>query len=184
LKSKTDEKTYIRKAAYEYGWTGSALRHQRHWKPARLEAWNNVRLADFAIRQRDVSKDVAHADAEVEVEASAAGPAVVKVSYLDAAKPVTLSRSVTVHAGSNLIDLPVEIRQPKLWYPAGYGDQPLYEFTAVVSSGLRRRLRSRARSRSACAPSCFIASGQVGPQLRAGGQRHPCLCQRCRRDSV
>jgi beta-mannosidase len=61
---------------------------------------------------------------------------VVKVSYLDAAKPVTLSRSVTVHAGSNLIDLPVEIRQPKLWYPAGYGDQPLYEFTAVVSSGV------------------------------------------------
>ena len=137
LKSKTDEKTYIRKAAYEYGWDwGPRFVTSGIWKPARLEAWNNVRLADFAIRQRDVSKDVAHADAEVEVEASAAGPAVVKVSYLDAAKPVTLSRSVTVHAGSNLIDLPVEIRQPKLWYPAGYGDQPLYEFTAVVSSGV------------------------------------------------
>ena len=28
--------------------------------------------------------------------------------------------------------IPMEIRQPKLWYPAGYGEQPLYEFTAQV----------------------------------------------------
>jgi beta-mannosidase len=27
----------------------------------------------------------------------------------------------------------MEIRQPKLWYPAGYGEQPFYEFTVQVS---------------------------------------------------
>ena len=27
------------------------------------------------------------------------------------------------------------MKQPKLWFPAGYGDQPLYEFTAQVSAG-------------------------------------------------
>jgi beta-mannosidase len=137
LKSKTDEKTYIRKPAYEYGWDwGPRFVTSGIWKPARLEAWNNVRLGDFAVRQRDVSKEVAHADAEVEVDAAVAGPAQVKVSYLDGGKPVVLLRSIIVHAGSNVIDLPVEIRQPKLWYPAGYGEQPLYEFTAAVSSGV------------------------------------------------
>ena len=42
------------------------------------------RIADFAIRQRDVSREVAHLDAEVEVEASSAGPAKVTVQYFDA----------------------------------------------------------------------------------------------------
>ncbi len=43
------------------------------WKPVRLEAWDKVRIADFAIRQRDVSREVAHLDAEVEIEAASAG---------------------------------------------------------------------------------------------------------------
>ncbi len=136
LRSKTEEKTYIRKPAYEYGWDwGPRFVTSGIWRPARLEAWDKVRIADFAIRQRDVSKDVAHADAEVEIEAATTGSGQITVSYLDGGKAVTLSRLVSVHNGHNVIDFPVEIRQPKLWYPAGYGDQPLYEFTALVSAG-------------------------------------------------
>ncbi len=93
------------------------------------------RIADFAIRQRDVSSTVAHADAEVEVMAASAGSARVTVQYTDKGKPVTLTTLATLRAGSNVIDLPVEIRDPKLWYPAGYGEQPLYEFTAQVGVG-------------------------------------------------
>ena len=133
LRSKTEDKTYIRKAAYEYGWDwGPRFVTSGIWRPVRLEAWDKVRIADFAIRQRDVSKEVAHADAEVEVEAASAGPAKVSVQYADDGKPVTLASRVNLHAGRNVIDLPIEIRQPKLWYPAGYGEQPMYEFTAQV----------------------------------------------------
>jgi len=82
-----------------------------------------------------VSKEVAHADAQVEVEASVAGSARVTVHYSDNGKPVTLTTLANLHAGRNTIDLPLEIREPKLWYPAGYGEQPLYEFTAQVSKG-------------------------------------------------
>ena len=135
-KTKTEAKTYIRKAAYEYGWDwGPRFVTSGIWRPAQIEAWDRVRIADFAIRQRDVSSAVAHADAEVEVEAATAGSAKVTVQYTDNGKPVTLSTVASVHAGRNVIDLPVEIRQPKLWYPAGYGEQPLYEFTAQVSAG-------------------------------------------------
>ena len=135
-KTKTEAKTYIRKAAYEYGWDwGPRFVTSGIWKPAQIEAWDKVRIADFAIRQRDVSSAVAHADAEVEVEAASAGSARVGVQYADNGRPVSLSMIATLHAGRNVIDLPVEIRQPKLWYPAGYGDQPLYEFTAQVSVG-------------------------------------------------
>jgi beta-mannosidase len=136
LRSMTADKTYIRKAAYEYGWDwGPRFVTSGIWRPVRLEAWDKVRIADFAIRQRDVSRDVAHANAEVEVEASTAGSARVSVRYTDNGKPVILTTLANLHAGRNVIDIPVEIRQPKLWYPAGYGDQTLYEFTAQVSKG-------------------------------------------------
>ena len=78
----TGAKTYIRKAAYEYGWDwGPRFVTSGIWRPVRLEAWDKVRIADFAIHQRDVSKDVAHLDAEVEIEASSAGSARVTVQY-------------------------------------------------------------------------------------------------------
>jgi beta-mannosidase len=135
-KTKTEAKTYIRRAAYEYGWDwGPHFVTSGIWRPAQIEAWDKVRIADFAIRQRDVSSAVAHADAEVEVEAASAGSARVSVQYTDNGKPVALSTVASLHSGRNLIDLPVEIRQPRLWYPAGYGDQPLYEFTAQVGVG-------------------------------------------------
>jgi len=135
-KTKAEPKTFLRKPAYEYGWDwGPRFVTSGIWRPVRLEAWDKLRIADFAIRQRDVSREVAHLDAQVEVQAATAGPAKITVQYADASKPVTLSRTVTVHAGTNLIELPFEIPQPKLWYPAGYGDQPLYSFTAQVGSG-------------------------------------------------
>ncbi len=135
-RTKTADKTYIRKAAYEYGWDwGPRFVTSGIWRAVRIEAWDKARIADFVIRQRDVSREVAHLDAEVEVEASSAGPAKISVQYSGDGKPATLSRKVTLHAGRNVIDFPIEIRQPKLWYPAGYGDQPLYEFTAQVNMG-------------------------------------------------
>jgi beta-mannosidase len=135
-KTKTAAKTYIRKPAYEYGWDwGPRFVTSGIWQPVRLEAWDRVRIADFAIRQRDVSSQVAHLDAEVEVEAARDGLAKVSVRYSDNGKPVTLSRAVSVHTGNNIIDLPFEILHPRLWYPAGYGEQPLYEFTAQVGTG-------------------------------------------------
>jgi beta-mannosidase len=136
LRSMTADKTYIRKAAYEYGWDwGPRFVTSGIWRAVRVEAWDKVRIADFVIHQRDVSKEVAHADAQVEVEASVAGSARVTVHYSDNGKPVTLTTLANLHAGRNTIDLPLEIREPKLWYPAGYGEQPLYEFTAQVSKG-------------------------------------------------
>jgi beta-mannosidase len=135
-KTKTMAKTYIRKAAYEYGWDwGPKFVTSGIWRPARLEAWDKVRIADFAIKQRDVSKEVAHVDAQVEVEAATAGAATVSVEYTAAGKPVTLTTKANLHAGRNVIDLPAEITQPNLWYPAGYGKQWLYEFKAQVSAG-------------------------------------------------
>jgi beta-mannosidase len=149
LRSKTEDKTYIRKAAYQYGWDwGPRFVTSGIWRPVRLEAWDKARIADFAIRQRDVSKDVAHIDAEVEVEAASGGAARISVQYTDDARPVTVAETVSLHAGRNVIDIPIQFRQPKLWYPAGYGDQPLYEFTAQLSTGAGRAIADQRQTKA------------------------------------
>jgi beta-mannosidase len=137
LRSKTADKTYIRKAAYEYGWDwGPRFVTSGIWRPVRLEAWDKARIADFHIRQRDVSKEVAHLDAEVEIEAAKAGPATVNVGYFQglaiAGMPYTVQVNANLHAGRNVIDLPIEIQHPALWYPAGYGEQTRYTFSATI----------------------------------------------------
>ncbi len=134
-KTQTAPKTYLRKPAYEYGWDwGPIFITSGIWRPVRIEAWDKARIADFAIRQRDVSREVAHVDAEVEIEAAHNGLANVMVHYTDGAKPASTTRPVDLHAGLNTVTLPIEIRLPKLWWPAGYGDQPLYTFTAAISA--------------------------------------------------
>jgi beta-mannosidase len=139
-KTGTEAKTYIRKAAYEYGWDwGPRFVTSGIWRPVRLEAWDKARIVDFAIRQRDVNKEVAHLDAEVEIEAAKAGTVSVAVDYWEhglplAGLPPSVTRMIEVHEGQNIVDLPIEIRQPKLWWPVGYGDQSRYDFTAHVST--------------------------------------------------
>ena len=135
-KTGTAPKTYIRKAAYEYGWDwGPTFVTSGIWRPVRLEAWDKARIADFAIHQRDVSREAAHLDAEVEIESAVAGPAKVVIQYSSGSNTITFARSVDLHAGTNVIDLPIEIVHPHLWYPAGYGNHPLYDFKAQVATG-------------------------------------------------
>jgi beta-mannosidase len=117
------------------------------WKPVRLEAWDKVRIADFHIRQRDVSKYVAHLDAEVEIEASSEVVEKFSVQMASEGEPLMVVTRASLHPGRNIVDIPIEIPQPKLWYPAGYGDQPLYEFTARVGT-TRRDLITEAGSGS------------------------------------
>ncbi len=37
--------------------------------------------------------------------------------------------------GVNHVVLPIEIANPQLWYPAGYGAQPIYKFQMQLKSG-------------------------------------------------
>ncbi len=135
LQSKAADKTYIRKAAYEYGWDwGPRFVTSGIWRPVRLEAWDKARIADFAIRQRDVSRDVAHLTAEVDIEASIEGAVKLSLNCRDNGTPIAIATTTHVHKGRNLVEIPIEIPHPRLWYPAGYGEQFLYSFTAEVSA--------------------------------------------------
>ena len=130
------EKTYIRRAAYEYGWDwGPTFVTSGIWRPASLNLWDNARIDDMHIRQADISTAVAHLNAQVKITSAADTPATLRLTYIQDGKKVTLTRSVELHRGDNSIDIPVEIAKPALWFPAGYGAQPIYQFTVEVLLG-------------------------------------------------
>lgn len=136
VKTRTEEKTYVRKPAYEYGWDwGPRFVTSGIWRPVWLEAWDQARIADFHISQRDVHANVTHLRADVEVESAAFAPAKLVVSYTHHGKAYEVAQAVDLHPGLNVFNLPISITNPDLWYPAGYGAQSLYRFDLKVHLG-------------------------------------------------
>ena len=135
-KTGTASKTYVRKAAYEWGWDwGPRFVTSGIWQPARLEAWNLARISDLHIAQPDISAAVAHIVADVEITASQAATASVSLQYGLGEKNSEASRTLDLLPGVNHVEFPIEIKDPSLWFPAGYGAQPIYTFQAQVKVG-------------------------------------------------
>ena len=107
----------IRKMACSFGWDwGLDTATVGIWRPVTLQSWNSARLA--AVRP------LATADGHVVVHADIEG--------MDAASNLVLSATI----GETTVSIPVEgssatleldVENPRLWWPRGYGEQPLYD---------------------------------------------------------
>ncbi len=129
---------YTRKAAYQYGWDwGPRFVTIGIWKPVRLETWDAARIANFHIQQMQVTRDLAILAAELEIDSSRPMAATVTVRSADPSGTWTTlaTQTVQLEAGVNHTSIPLRIVGPKLWYPAGYGPQDLYRFSATVRVG-------------------------------------------------
>jgi len=135
-RTRTEEKTYIRKAAYEYGWDwGPRFVTSGIWRPVSLELWDKARISDLYIHQEDITAEIARLNAEVEVTAAAESAGTVTVDFVQSGQKATVSRAVVLHPGVNHVDLAIDIQHPELWYPAGYGAQAMYRFHAALLFG-------------------------------------------------
>jgi beta-mannosidase len=123
---------HLRKAPCQFGWDwGPQLPPIGVWKDIRLEGYAGARIEDVHLTQK-------HANGQVMVEAQVTTP-----SWDDASRSVTLhvvapdgqvfetSASLGSDNGSRL---EVQVDAPQLWWPNGYGAQPLYQ----VSVGLHQ----------------------------------------------
>ncbi|MCB9423424.1 MAG: glycoside hydrolase family 2 protein [Ardenticatenaceae bacterium] len=123
---------YLRKAPCQFGWDwGPQLPPIGIWKDIRLEAGSGVRLADVHLRQD-------HADGQVTVSADVmlAGQVdedlTVQLQIISPdgeAFVVETTSQFTIH---NLLFI---IPSPQLWWPNGYGDQPLYQVIINLRQG-------------------------------------------------
>jgi beta-mannosidase len=129
---------YTRKAPYNYGWDwGPRFMTEGIWQPIRLETWDALRIENFHIHQQRITSDLANVTAEVEIEASKPTTATLTLTHDEMSGPPTSdgTQTLQLNAGINHVSVPIRIPTPKLWYPAGYGAQSRYKFSAAIRIG-------------------------------------------------
>ncbi|MBD0383604.1 beta-mannosidase [Paenibacillus sedimenti] len=120
---------FARKAPYHYGWDwGPRFVTSGIWREVRLEGWSACRIRDLFIRQDQVTPSFAKLTAVLEIESEEAWEGTLRM----ATEGLSWSKDVSLGIGSNLIELNLEIDQPRLWWCRGLGDQHLYTFKAEL----------------------------------------------------
>jgi len=115
---------HLRKAPCQFGWDwGPQLPPIGIWKDIRLEAYEGARLENVHLRQ-------IHKDGQVTVEATLKVEAWQKGSYIARMlihTPNCQTLEVNGEVAGDSCKLSLNIRDPQLWWPNGYGEQPLYD---------------------------------------------------------
>ncbi|MEU4986394.1 glycoside hydrolase family 2 protein [Streptomyces sp. NPDC021969] len=115
---------YIRKMACGFGWDwGPTLVTAGIWRPVRLERWSTARLA--GVRPLVTVHDgTGRVEIRVEVERTAQGtarPLAVRATVGDG-----LAEARGAVEGTHAV-LTLQVPHADLWWPRGYGAQPLYD---------------------------------------------------------
>ncbi|BDD75770.1 glycoside hydrolase family 2 protein [Streptomyces anthocyanicus] len=120
---------YIRKMACGFGWDwGPTLVTAGIWRPVRLERWSTARLA--GVRPLvTVHGGTGRVELRVEVERTAQGttrPLAVRATVGNG-----LAEARGAVEGTHAV-LTLQVPDADLWWPRGYGDQPLYDLELAL----------------------------------------------------
>ncbi len=127
---------YNRKAPYHFGWDwGIRLVQMGIWKPVSLTFYDKVRIDDFYVKQKRITKEKAETENIVEVTAAEDVTATVKITASHKKiKYAEIQKEVSLKKGINKISLPIAIENPLLWMPVNWGKQHLYAFSVDIIS--------------------------------------------------
>lgn len=113
-------RSFVRKAQYQFGWDwGPRLVTAGIWKEVKLNFWNTARLNHVKIEQKNLTKQKADLNIQAEIFTEKQG----KYSFSINGK----SQNISLKSGLNLISIPYQIQNPKLWQPNGWGNPNLYD---------------------------------------------------------
>ncbi len=119
---------YMRKAQYSFGWDwGPVLPSSGIWKPIYLEAFSTARVADVLVKST-LDTAFARAELDIHVETEWLSESVKELQ----AKIEVDGRSQTIPIKQAQASTRFTLEKPQLWWPAGYGEQPLYELKVAL----------------------------------------------------
>jgi beta-mannosidase len=121
---------HLRKAPCQFGWDwGPQLPPVGIWKDIRLEGFDSARLAEVHLRQLHVD-GVVRVEARLAVENWTSGLSALLLMTAPDGTAHTAVAALEPAAGNILA---LEIENPQLWWPNGWGDQPLYRVQVQLS---------------------------------------------------
>ena len=117
--------SHLRKAPCQFGWDwGPQLPPSGIWKDIRLEGYSGARLSEVHLRQNHASGQVA-----VEVRASIQYwgdvPLAARVHITTPEGEILEKKTAIITQDEVIVNVPIP--NPELWWPNGYGGQPLYQ---------------------------------------------------------
>jgi beta-mannosidase len=123
---------HLRKAPCQFGWDwGPMLPPIGIWKDIRLEAYNHAKIDDVHFRQvHSLSEITIQADFRIQNWFEETLDIQLVVATPDG---VEVFQSETTSAKQGFLTIPIP--NPQLWWPNGYGDQPLYDVTLFLRKG-------------------------------------------------
>lgn len=111
---------FLRKSHCMFGWDwGPQLPDAGIWRDIELQAYSHGRISDFKLHQAHSEGNV-HLSLELEFEYLQEEPYQIKVYW------TSPDKKTTTHCFQPTDDLCWDENEPKLWWPNGYGEQPLY----------------------------------------------------------
>lgn len=119
------ERIFVRRMQCGFGWDWvHRFVSAGIWRPVRVIRYQGARITNVYLPITALSKDEATLTAQVELENRRGEHLQVRLEIVDPCGTIVTHR--VVEASTPIIPVPMAIPHPKLWWPNGFGDQPLY----------------------------------------------------------
>lgn len=124
---------FSRKAPYHFGWDwGARFLTAGIWKNVYLEAWDNIKLENVQILQKQLDTNLAFLTAENEIYSEKEKQ--VQLEIIDSDTKGILSKElVLLKKGKYKYSVDFQITKPKLWWCNGLGEPNMYNLSISIS---------------------------------------------------
>jgi beta-mannosidase len=128
-----DEKVFVRKAQYQFGWDwGPRLVTCGIWKDVKLKFWKQAKINHVQFIQKNLTPTKAIVEFKLQIFSALDDVYQMKVFENNSTK--VFDMDVRLQKGLNTIKLPIEIKNPKLWWTHNLGQQNLYNYSFKLSN--------------------------------------------------
>ncbi len=123
---------FIRKMACNFGWDwGPVFITAGIWQPIYLCGWDTARFDSVRPLVAQADPNSATLDVLVDLDRAAPGPLKVTAT-LTAPDGRVLAQEAAAADEAVSTGLAITVEKPQLWWPRGYGEQPLYDLTVTL----------------------------------------------------
>ncbi len=118
---------HIRKAHYMYGWDwGPKLPDMGIWRGVEIVGVNGGMLESVYITQDHSAASEGRVTVNISAELAYVGETLRLEAVLTSPKGANVGSATNIYSGETSAELSVDVKNPALWYPNGYGEHPLY----------------------------------------------------------
>lgn len=123
------DRVFTRKAQFQYGWDwGPVLNTSGIWKPIILTAWDDFKIHDAYIEQKEISENLATFTVDLEVSSDLEKTVSYEIYVNDQLNSIHQKENTQIN---------FEIKDPKLWWPHNLGTPYLYDIKIIAKQDRR-----------------------------------------------